>query len=154
MNEFKQLTRKQLDQKLSVVRNSNLREVPRRGWTKTIRAALGMSSESLGKRIGITQSAVSQLETSEEAESITLASLRRLARGLECELVYALVPRASLDEILRDQAHRRAESIVLSVSSSMELEDQGTSVEDQYSQIETLARSLVDKPGPGFWDEV
>lgn len=154
MNEFKRLTRKQLDQKLAVLRQSTLREVPRRGWTRAIRTALGMSSDSLGKRIGITQSAVSQLESSEEAGSITLASLRRLAGGLECDLVYALVPRASLEEMLRDQAHRRAKSIVRSVSSSMELENQGISVEDQFSQIETLVKSLVAKPGPGFWDEV
>lgn len=154
MNEFRELTRKQLDQKLAVLRRSNLREVPRGGWTKTIRKALGMSSEALGKRIGITQSAVSQLEAGEEAETISLASLRKLAQGLQCELVYALVPRASLDEIMREQAHRRAKSIVQSVSSSMELEDQGISDQDQNRQIETLAESLLTKPSTGFWDQV
>ncbi len=154
MNEIKELTRKQLDQKLAVLCQSNLREVPRGGWTKTIRKALGMSSEALGKRIGITQSAVSQLEASEEAESISLASLRKLAQGLQCDLVYALVPETSLDEIMREQAHRRAKSIAESVSSSMELEDQGISDQDQNRQIETLAESLLTKPSPGFWDEV
>ncbi len=154
MNELKELTRKQLDQKLAVLRQSNLREVPRGGWTKTIRKALGMSSEALGKRVGITQPAVSQLEASEEAESISLASLRKLAQGLQCELVYALVPETSLDEIMREQAHRRAKSIVQSVSSSMELEDQGISAEDQNRQIETLAENLLTKPSTGFWDEV
>ncbi len=154
MNELKQLTRKQLDQKLAVLRQSILRKVPRGGWTKTIRKALEMSSEALGKRIGITQSAVSQLEAGEEAESISLASLRKLAQGLQCELVYAVVPKASLDEIMREQAHRRAKSIVQSVSSSMELEDQGISDEDQNRQIETLAESLLTKSSTGFWDEV
>jgi predicted DNA-binding mobile mystery protein A len=154
MNEFKELTRKQLDQKLAVLRQSSLREVPRGGWTKTIRTALGMNSEALGKRIGVTQSAVSQLEASEETESISLASLRKLAQGLECELVYALVPKASLDEIMREQAHRRAKSIVQSVSSSMELEDQVLPVQEQSRQIERLTESLLTKPSTGFWDEV
>ena len=153
MDEFKQLTRKQLDQKFAPFQGSNLREVPRGGWAKTIRQALGMTSQALGSRIGIGQSAVSQLEASEEAETITLASLRKLAHGLQCQLVYAMVPESTLDEIVRQQAHRRAKSIVESVSSSMELEDQGVSVEDQSRQIETLARSLLTKSSTGFWDE-
>ena len=153
MNEFKQLTRKQLDQRFAPLQVSNLREVPRGGWVKTIRQALGMSSRALGNRTGISQSAVSQLEASEEAESITLASLRKLAQGLQCELVYAMIPESSLDEIMRQQAHRRAKSIVESISSSMELENQGVSVEDQNRQIETLARSLLTKSSTGFWDE-
>ena len=153
MDEFKQLTRKQLDQRFAPLQSSNLREVPRGGWAKTIRRALGMTSQALGSRIGIGQSAVSQLEASEEAETITLASLRKLAQGLQCQLVYAMVPESTLDEIVRQQAQRRAKSIVESVSSSMELEDQGVSVEDQKRQIETLARSLLTKSSTGFWDE-
>ena len=153
MDEFKQLTRKQLDQKFAPLQSANLREVPRGGWAKTIRRALGMTSQALGSRIGIGQSAVSQLEASEEAETITLASLRKLAQGLQCQLVYAMVPESTLDEIVRQQAHRRAKSIVESVSSSMELEDQAVSVEDQKRQIETLARSLLTKSSTGFWDE-
>jgi len=154
MGEFKRLTRKQIDEKVDVLRDANLAEIPRGGWVKTIRKALSMSSEALGNRIGVTQSAISQSESSEESESITLASLRRLANGLECDLVYALVPRKPLDEILREQAIRRATGIVRSVSASMELEDQGISAEEETNQIESLVLRLLEKTGPGFWDDL
>ena len=153
MDEFRQLTRRQLDQKLEPLRQSNLHEAPRGGWTKSIRQALGMSAATLGGRIGVTQSAISQLESSEEAETITLASLRRLGEGMHCRLVYALVPNSSLDKILSEQARRKARSIVDSVSTTMDLEDQSIRPEAQQFQIDSLAKTLLTKPGTGFWDD-
>jgi predicted DNA-binding mobile mystery protein A len=154
MNEFRKLQRKQLDQKLMPLRDVVLRTIPRGGWTKAIRRSLGMSAEALGRRIGVSQSAVSQLEASEQNEKITLASLRKLADGLECDLIYAFVPKHSLEDMMRRQADRRARSIVDSVSTSMELEDQPVPPEDRKNQIEALADELLTRPGTGFWDDV
>ena len=152
-SEFQGLKRRQVDEKLQAFRQANMPEVPKGGWAKTIRTALRMSSETLGKRIGITQSAVIQLEASEEADSISLASLKKLAGGLQCGLVYALVPETSLHEIMREQALRRAQTMVQSVAASMELEEQGISDEEQNRQIDTLARNLLVRSSTGFWDE-
>lgn len=154
MTALDQLQRRQLDRKLGLLRESGMRVVPQGGWTKTVRNALGMSGKALGRRIGVSQSAISQLEASEERETITLGSLRKLAEGMECDLVYAFVPKDSLDEIMRRQATLRARSIVDSVSTSMELEDQAVSDEDQESQVETLANELLVRPGTGLWDEI
>ncbi|MFC1628730.1 mobile mystery protein A [Gemmatimonadota bacterium] len=151
--DFQELKRKQLDEKLSLFRDMGVPETPRGGWAKTIRTALRMSSEALGKRIGVTQSAVIQLEASEEAETINLSSLQKLAGGLECDLVYALVPRKSLDEILKQQALRQAQSLVESTAISMELEEQGISEEEQNRQIDTIVRNLLGNPGSGFWSD-
>jgi predicted DNA-binding mobile mystery protein A len=151
--DFQDLKRKQIDEKLSMFRRGNVPEVPRGGWAKTIRTALGMSSDALGKRLGISQSAVIQLEAGEEAGTASFASLRKLAGGLECDLVYALVPRTSLDEIVRKQALRRARTLVKSVAASMQLEDQGISGQEQNRQVEALARNLLSTPSTGFWDE-
>jgi DNA-binding XRE family transcriptional regulator len=63
--DFQDLKRKQIDEKLSMFRRGNTPEVPKGGWVKTIRTALGMSSDVLGRRLGISQSAVIQLEASE-----------------------------------------------------------------------------------------
>jgi hypothetical protein len=68
-------------------------------------------------------------------------------------LVYALVPRTSLDEIVRKQALRRARTLVKSVAASMQLEDQGISSQEQNRQVEALARNLLSTPSTGFWDE-
>ena len=58
-----------------------------------IRQALGMSARTLGNRIGVSQSQVSKLGNSELDKAITLRSLERVAEGLNCELVYFLVPK-------------------------------------------------------------
>jgi predicted DNA-binding mobile mystery protein A len=105
----------------------------------------------LGKRIGISQSAVIQLEASEDNNTISLSSLRKLADGLECDLVYALVPRKSLNDIMKEQARRRAESMVKSVANSMELEGQNVSDQERQHQIETISRGLLTRPRTGLW---
>ncbi len=151
--DFQDLKRKQLDEKLILFRNESVPDLPRGGWVKTIRTALGMPSEVLGKRIGISQSAVIQLEASEDNNTISLSSLRKLADGLECDLVYALVPRKSLNDIMKEQARRRAESMVKSVANSMELEGQNVSDQEQQRQIEATAKKLLLSPSTGFWEE-
>lgn len=151
--DFQTLKRKQLEEKLQGLRGISIPEVPRGGWAKAVRTGLAMPSEALGRRIGVSQSAVIQLEQSEEAETITLASLKKLARGLDCDLVYALVPRTSLQEMVEEQALRRARSLVDTVSSSMELEQQAISEQERERQVQVLAKNLLAKPSTGFWDD-
>ena len=155
MNDFSHLTRKQLDDRLQPLRTKSLREVPAGGWAKTVRTSLGMPAEVLGQRIGIGQSAVSQLEASETAETITLASLKRLGEGLDCDLVYALVPRTGLNEMMKRQALDRARKIVGSVSDSMALEDQAVPKKDRKEQINRMANDFLTRPSTstGLWDE-
>jgi len=85
-------------------------ERPPQGWARAIRDALGMTKSQLARRMGVSSSTVAELERSEVRETITLASLRRLAKGLDCRVVYALVPNGadSLEVLVRD----RAESLV------------------------------------------
>lgn len=64
-----------------------------------------MSSNALGRRIGISAQGVRKLETAEAEGSITLRTLSKLARGLDCDVRYVLVPRTSLIE----QVARRAQ---------------------------------------------
>lgn len=70
-------------------------------------------------------SLAAQFERSEAGYRITLKSLRQAADALECDLVYALVPRQGT---LRDLAERRAIELatpdVLAVEHTMALEDQ------------------------------
>jgi predicted DNA-binding mobile mystery protein A len=115
--------RRSLDRTLAPLQKLPRRR-PQRGWVRAIRDALGMTAEQLGDRIGVTQSTIQRLETSEAADTIQLNSLRRLAEGLGCELVYVLVPRETLsatyDAAARDVARRE----LARVSHSMALEDQ------------------------------
>ncbi len=121
------------------------RRRPQRGWVRAIRDALGMTAEQLGDRIGVTQSTIQRLETSEAADTIQLNSLRRLAEGLGCELVYVLVPRETLsatyDAAARDVARRE----LARVSHSMALEDQAV---DDAGDEERLRQFIAEGLNP------
>ena len=50
------------------------------------------------------------LERREADGAITLESLERAADALGCDLVYALIPRRPLEEMLHDQAQKVAQA--------------------------------------------
>jgi predicted DNA-binding mobile mystery protein A len=78
-----------------------------------------------------------QLEKSEADDRITLRSLRAIAGALDCDLVYALVPRAnSLQESIESRALSEAKARVLRVEHSMALEDQAVGRIDEAVQSE------------------
>ena len=85
--------RRQLDKRLNLLRNKESFARPPRGWIKAIRESLGMTTRQFAKRIGIVQSRAVDIEKAEVKGSITLDSMERAARALDCELVYALGPR-------------------------------------------------------------
>lgn len=64
---------------------------PRCGWAKTVRLALGMSSRALGARVSVTPQGIRKLEQAEADGTITLNTLARLARGLDCDVHYMLI---------------------------------------------------------------
>ena len=84
--------------------------MPRCGWTKTVRLALGMSSKALGSRLGMTGQGVRKLEQAEADGTITLKTLARLAQGLDCEVRYVLLPRTSLVEQVLTRAQQVADA--------------------------------------------
>ena len=96
--------RKQLDKRLRPLREKDAFVRPPRGWVKAIREALGMTTAQLGKRLGVSQPRVVALEKAEASGAITLESLTRAAGALDCQLVYTLVPRSSLEEMTKERA--------------------------------------------------
>lgn len=118
--------------------------VPPRGWVRAIRDALGMSTREFASRLGTTSSYVSKLEANEVSAALTLGTLQRAAAALGCRVEYVLVPDRSLEDIVMDQARRKAREILASVGHTMELEDQQVDLDDN---LEALARDLVDRRG-------
>ena len=55
-------------------------------------------------QVGITTGSIAKLEKAEADEKITLASLRKLASALDCDLQHTLAPRKSSEEILGEHA--------------------------------------------------
>jgi predicted DNA-binding mobile mystery protein A len=66
---------------------------PRGGWLRAVRKALGLRAVDMAVDLKVTPSMVFQLERSEWENTITLRRLDEVARIMECQLVYAIVPR-------------------------------------------------------------
>ncbi|MFT4903146.1 MAG: DNA-binding transcriptional regulator YiaG, partial [Thalassomonas sp.] len=58
-------------------------EKPDKGWVNTIRFSIKMSLRQLGERLHISPQGVKDLEKREESGSITLNSLKEVARALD-----------------------------------------------------------------------
>jgi predicted DNA-binding mobile mystery protein A len=143
-NNFRHLRLNQLDRSLGPYRAAGKILRPPKGWIRAIRQALGVSSGELARRLGTSRQLPLQLEKGEAADSITLRSLRGVADALDCDLVYALVPRAdSMQELIETRARAKAKKNVLDVEHSMALEDQAAGRIDEAVEAET--RRLVRK---------
>jgi predicted DNA-binding mobile mystery protein A len=143
--------RRQLDKRLNTLRSSSFARPPR-GWVKAIREALGMTTRQLAQRIGVVQSRAVDIEKAEVSGSITLESLERAARALDCELVYALVPRKPLETVIEERAANLAKSRVKAARHSMALEGQSLDEADEREQVRQLAKQLAEKSGSKLWE--
>jgi predicted DNA-binding mobile mystery protein A len=143
--------RRQLDKRLNTLRSSSFARPPR-GWVKAIREALGMTTRQLAQRIGVVQSRAVDIEKAEVSGSITLESLKRAARALDCELVYALVPRKPLETVIEERATNLAKSRVKAARHSMALEGQSLDEADEREQVRQLAKQLAKKTGSKLWE--
>src|ERR1700760_2791259 len=113
----------QLDKTLSPWR-SLPRSRPIGGWLRAVRQALRMTTRQLAKAVGVTQAAVVDAERTEAKGDITLATLRRYAAALGCDLTYTLVPKQPLQSMVEDRADRVARESILRLGTPAALEGQ------------------------------
>lgn len=129
-----------LDEKTSALKAIKLPQPPT-GWIRTIRTALRMSQAELATILQMNQKSLHALETSEANSKIRLESLEKVANALDCDLVYAFVPRQSFEGRYRNRAHTIAEARIKRVANSMELENQAVTTTP--SKIKALADELI-----------
>lgn len=143
-SEFRDLRLKQLDRSLEQFQAARKVSRPSKGWIRDIRQALGVSSGELARRLGTSRQLPLQLEKGEAEDRITLKSLRAVANALDCDLIYALVPRAaSMEELIENRARAEARQRVLGVEHSMALENQAVGNLDE--AVEAEARRVARK---------
>ena len=150
---FKDLQVEQLDElteKFSPLRESAR---PQRGWIRSIREVLGMSGEQLARRVGVSQPTIATLERNEAHNKITLESLEKLARGMGCRLVYAIVPenKKSFSDLLHDRATELAREQLAKVSHTMRLEAQDISAKKEKKQLERLVNQYLSGSLRKLW---
>lgn len=120
---------------------------PKSGWIRAVRDALGMSTNDLARRVGLSKARISQIERAERERSLTLDTLERVAAGLGCRVEYVLVPSRPLDDMVREQARAKAAAEIAAVDHTMALEDQRPGAEWTRRRIDEAARRHIDKRG-------
>ena len=148
---FNDLRLRQLDATLARIRSAERPPRPTSGWLKAIREALGMPATHFAKRLGVVASTVARLETSEANDTISLATLRRAAEALGCELHYTLVPKQPLAKILDERASQLARARMAAIAHSMALEAQATSKDTVSKQTRAIAENLLKGSRRALW---
>src|SRR5437660_2489551 len=90
------MTPQELDRSLVVPANLLALEAPKAGWLKTVRQAVGIRQAAVAEHFKVTCGAVSQIERSEADRTIQLKTLDAYAEAYGCQVVYCLVPNASV----------------------------------------------------------
>jgi transcriptional regulator with XRE-family HTH domain len=81
-------------------------------WVRAVRQAVGMPAVEFARRMGVQEREVYRMERAEEESRIELGSLRRAAAALDCELIYALMPRkGTLGEMAAAHQDTRVEAL-------------------------------------------
>ena len=119
-----------------------------------------MTVRQFAARLGVTPSSIVRLERRERDDTITLGALRRAADALDCNLVYAVVPRRTvasepaetmLDMLIEARARVVATAELRRVARTMALENQAVTAADMQAQVTERATELAETPRR-LWD--
>ena len=125
-----------------------------RGWIRTLRTALGMTTAQLAARMGVSRPRITILEQAEARGTVTMASLEKAAEALDCTLVYALVPRIPLEQMVVARAREKATAMVACVDRTMLLEAPNLGADSLAEQREELVAEILRGNPRRLWDDV
>ncbi|MEO7177184.1 MAG: mobile mystery protein A [Saprospiraceae bacterium] len=127
--------------------------MPPTGWIKAIRNAIGMSMLQLGNKLNVSKQAVQDIEKREKEGSITLKSLKEIARALDMQLVYGFVPNdGSLEALIERKAKDLATQIVMRAATTMSLENQSNSKKRIEKAIKERTDEIMYEMPKILWD--
>ena len=127
--------------------------MPPTGWIKAIRNAIGMSMQQLGNTLKVSKQGVMDIEKREKEGSITIKSLREIARVMDMQLVYGFVPNdGSLDALIEKRATELAKQIVMRTANTMNLENQANSKERIDTAIKERAADIKNEMPKILWN--
>ena len=149
----KSLQLQQLNSKMLGFASLRQVAIPPTGWIKAIRTAISMSMQQLGNKLNVSKQGILDIEKREKDGSITIKSLKEIARALDMQLVYGFVPNdGSLDALIEKRANELATKIVLRTSNTMKLEDQGNTNKRIEKAIKERAEEIKNEMPKILWD--
>ncbi len=134
----------QIERRLKNLRRSFSDARVKPGWIHYMRKALGITLQKLADRAQVSKATAQQAERNEAKGKVTIETLKKMAAAMECEFVYAFVPKGSLKAILKEKAWEKAKQIISEADTHMTLEDQRVE-QDLDSRIEQLADLLIER---------
>lgn len=143
--------REQLDRKLKPVKAARVAP-PKEGWIRSIREALGITQATLARKLGITAQSLVDIEKNEQSGKVSLQTLKRVAEVLDCEVLYSIVPRDTLEQKVQEQAFSAAKQIVERTSLHMSLENQDPSRKFKEQRIKELAEEMIRNNDKKIWE--
>ena len=149
----KTLIQKQMDELIQSFVSGKQSARTSAGWIQSARLALGMSLRQLAERVGVSVSALTNFEKREQADSVSLATLKKAANAMDMELVYYFKPKdGSIKNAVEKQARKKAQEILNQSNQTMKLEDQETNSSSQELELERLTKDIMSKMPQNLWD--
>ena len=136
-----------LDKKTSSL--SDVRNIVPKGasWINTVREAIGMTALQLAKRLGVTQPRIAKMEMNEE--NLKLCTMKKVAEAMDCDFVYYFKPKTTFQDIVQNQARKKAEEILLGVNLNMALENQDIQTKEA---IDDMTFDFINGNTKRIWD--
>lgn len=134
----------QIERRIEAVRSIKDKTLVREGWIKYMRNALGLTQTKLASLVNLNSANIMQAEKRESEGNVSIATLKKMAQAMECEFVYAFVPKKKITEIIHDKAYDKAKKSLINADLHMKLENQGVEGEMD-EKVERLAKKLIQK---------
>ncbi len=147
------LIRKQVDQKLVDFKKLVGVGMPRAGWIRAIRSALGMNGRQYAERLGVSSSRVSALERDEIEGNATLKMMKKASEAMGCKFVYAIVPETSLDNMVTAQAFLVAQERLKRVGLTMTLEGQEVTLAEAEDALKDEIQHILNESPTLLWNQ-
>lgn len=136
-----------LDKKTSELKSVN-NIVPRgSGWINTVREAIGMTASQLAVRLCVTQPRITKMESNED--NLKLSTMKKAAEAMNCEFVYYFKPKTTFQNLVEEQAQKKAAEILKTVNVNMALEDQEISTDEA---VKDFADDLINTKIKQIWE--
>lgn len=136
-----------LDKKTSELKSVN-NIVPRgSGWINTVREAIGMTASQLAVRLCVTQPRITKMESNED--NLKLSTMKKAAEAMNCEFVYYFKPKTTFQNLVEEQAQKKAAEILKTVNVNMALEDQEISTDEA---VKDFATDLINTKIKQIWE--
>ena len=122
------------------------------GWITTFQEAIGMNAPALAERLDVSRNTIYASIQNEQAGTISLNQLEKVADAMGGRLVYAIVPReGAVEDIVLAQARSKARRIIQRTRAHMALEEQSEGLRTETAMIDDLAAEIIREGRRDFW---